>query len=383
VALRDIRYELFSQNMAQTGPFDYAVYLGKFQEWPDLDTLTAARQGQTDVLTQEVAGETEDFLLRLEGSLILPQDGEYRFEFNPLGGGSLRIDGQEIFAPDFWRQRSSTTLSAGEHQLEIFYGKDAAWYPNGLALYVSGPQMRRQPLHVLSSMPVEDPDHPVYVAVGAEPRIMRCFIDYRTNDSAEARRIVHAINVGLPRGQSYTYDPDRAAWVQVWRGGFLDAGPMWISRGDGSARPQGSILPLGDQAGIAILVDQDDPWPETLPETLEYDFEGYRFAPEAGPSFRYRLGEASLRDEIRSQRPGSFTRTVYLEGELSVQAYLRLAQGQDITAVAKRRYQIDQRYYVELVSKDKPLLRSVNGRQELLLPLPKGKSGMVSYQVIW
>lgn len=383
VALRNIRYERFGQDAAVAGPFDYTVYLGKFRGLPNVDTLTVARQGQTDLLTQEVAGESEDFLLRLQGSLRLPRDGDYHFEFNPLGFGQLRIDGQVITPAGMWRQRGSVTLTAGNHQLDILYGKDAAWYNNGLALYVRGPQLRRQPLHVLSSMPVDAPTDPVYVKVGAEPRVMRCFIDYRDPDSAEARRIAHAINVGFPNGQSYTFDPDRAAWVQAWRGDFLDAGPMWISRGDGSARPQGSVLPLGDAAGLGLLLQTDAPWSAELPEALDYAFLGYRFFPEAGPSFLYRLGEATVRDEIRSQTPGRLTRSLYLNEELNAQIYLRLAAGRHIEAVDTYRYHVDQRYYIELLSKTKPLLRTVQGRQELLLPLPQGKRKMVSYQVIW
>jgi hypothetical protein len=33
---------------------------------------------------------------------------------------------------------------------------------------------------------------------------------------------------------------DHSTLVQVWRGGFLDATPMWHERGDGSSRPTGS-----------------------------------------------------------------------------------------------------------------------------------------------
>lgn len=383
VAFRDIRYERFAQDAVIAGPFDYKVYLGKFRGMPDLDTMQVARQGQTNFLTQEVAGENKDFLLKLEGTLLLPRDGEYRFEFNPLGFGQLRIDGKVITPPAMWRQQGRTTLTAGEHQLEIIYGKDAPWYNNGLALHVSGPQLRRQALHMLSSMPIDAPDNPVYVEVGGEPRIMRCFIDYRNHDTATTRRIVHAINVGFPNGQAYTFDPDRAAWVQVWRGDFLDAGPMWISRGDGSSRPKGSLLTLGDEAGLGLLISEGGPWPEELPEALDYEFVGYQMSPQNGPTFQYRVGKVMIRDAIRSPEVGSLTRTLTLEGDLNAQAYLRLARGQRIEEVSKRRYRIDQHYYLELMTKNKPLLRTVNGQQELLLPLPQETSGMVEYQLMW
>jgi hypothetical protein len=383
VAFRNIRYERFAQEAAVAGPFDYAVYLSKFSDLPDLDTLKVTRQGQTEFLTQEVAGENQDFLLKLKGTLLLPRDGQYAFEYNPLGWGQLRIDDKIITPAAQWRQTGSATLTAGEHQLEIIYGKNASWYHNGLALYISGPQLRRQALHILSSMPVDAPENPVYIDVGAKPRVMRCFIDYRDHDTAEARRIVHAINVGFPNGQAYTFDPDRAAWVQLWRGHFLDAGSMWISRGDGSSRPQGSVLTLGDEAGLGLLLSEDGAWSEELPDALAYKFMGYQLSPENGPTFQYRLGDAIIDDAIRSPQPGRMTRTLSLQGNLNFQVYLRLARGQRIEAVGKRRYHVDQRYYLELTGKDKPLLRTINGQQELLLPLPQTARDVVKYQVVW
>ena len=42
------------------------------------------------------------------------------------------------------------------------------------------------------------------------------------------------MNVGSNKGLHYTYDMDHGNMVQLWRGEFLDATPMWHDRGDGS-----------------------------------------------------------------------------------------------------------------------------------------------------
>ncbi len=57
---------------------------------------------------------------------------------------------------------------------------------------------------------------------------------------------MHAVSVGSPSNLHYTYDLEKGTVLQVWRGEFLDATPMWHDRGDGSSRPRGSVTLLGD-----------------------------------------------------------------------------------------------------------------------------------------
>ena len=52
--------------------------------------------------------------------------------------------------------------------------------------------------------------------------ILRSFVDLPGNV-----RLTHSVNVGSPEGLHYTYDMDNGMLAQVWRGGFLDATPMW------------------------------------------------------------------------------------------------------------------------------------------------------------
>src|SRR5690606_40264131 len=48
-------------------------------------------------------------------------------------------------------------------------------------------------------------------------------------------RVVHAISTGHPERIHYTYDLDHGNLFQVWRGGCLDATPMWNNRGNGTS----------------------------------------------------------------------------------------------------------------------------------------------------
>mgnify|MGYP006273315133 CR=1 FL=1 len=377
VAFRNLRYQSYAQAQASVGPLDYAVYLKKFQGIPSAEGESPARTGQTDIFTQEVAGESQDFLLTLQGTLVVPHGDTYQLEMNALGFGQLLIDGEEVFPMQMWRQQTELELSAGEHQLEIHYAKDAAWYNNGLALYLSSSQMRRHPLHVLSSMPVNKPTNPIYAAVdGNRPRILRSFIDYGQGEAR--RRIVHAINVGLPQGLAYTFDPDQAAVLQLWKGGFLDATPMWLSRGDGSARPQGAVLPLGDRPGLALLLSEQAEWPEQLPE--DYDFQGYEIDEAGQPIFRYALAGEVVRDRLLSSDLNQVTREIVLPAGLQQTLYFYLGEAETIEKLGADLYHFDQRYFVRLDSGE-PLLRDTEAGKQLLLKAQGGQT--VSYEVLW
>jgi hypothetical protein len=88
-------------------------------------------------------------------------------------------------------------------------------------------------------------------------------------------RVTHGIGVGSIEQLHYTYDADKGMIVQIWRGGFLDATPMWHERGDGSSKPAGSVQYFGKPApGIAKLATADAAWPADTNGTA-YKPKGY------------------------------------------------------------------------------------------------------------
>lgn len=379
VAFRNIRYQSYSAEQASVSDLSYEVYLKEFVGVPALsDGDKPARTGTTDIFTQNVAGESEDFMLVLKGKLTVPREDTYQLVMNALGYGKLFVDGKEVFGMNMWRQRGEMSLAAGAHDFEIHYAKDASWYNNGLSLFIAGTQMRSHPLHVLSSMPVDEPSNPIYANVESpRPRILRSFMDYPTGEAT--RRIVHAVNVGLPHGISYTFDPDQAAFVQVWKGGFLNTTPMWLDRGDGSSRPAGPVLGLGDRVGMAALVSQQADWPAQLPAS--YDFKGYEMDEMGHPIFRYALADAEIRDRLMSEDQGKVTREVTLPEGLGQTLYFRLGEGTAIADMGDGLYHVDQAYFVQVTGSGKALVRDLEGGKQLLLA---GKGGQVlEYEVIW
>ncbi|RMG56637.1 MAG: hypothetical protein D6722_26170, partial [Bacteroidetes bacterium] len=285
------------------------------------------------------------------------------------------IDGQEVLAAN-WTGSGTAELSAGAHELRILYFKQGSYWVNKMALWVSGPQMRRHALHALGSVPLDAPANPIYVEPGAEPRLLRSFADY-ADSLGTRRRITHALQVGLPAGLAYTYDLDRACPVQVWKGPFLDATPMWLDRGDASSRPRGSGPQLGGRAGLSPSPGQA--WPDSLPST--WDFQGYAIDEEGLPTFYYQQGEAQITDRLFSPDGKTLNREVSFSGDKKQAPFLRLATAQTVEEVDRGFYRIDGAYYLQLDPKIKVELVSQKGHTVLVAPLSPESS--LRYTLKW
>ncbi len=387
VAFRNLSIRGFDAPPVALSALTYQVFTGVFDEVPDFSQLRPVASGNMEQLSAEVVAESEKFILRVAGTMNFPRNGNYQFDLNTLGNGQLNLDGKSVIAYGSWAQQGNFQAEGGAVPFELVYHKRESWYNNGLALVVSGPGLRAQSLHRLSSMPLTNPVSPIYIEAKGKPNIMRCFIDYA--DEQSQRRIVHAVSVGSPSGVHYTYDPDRAALVQGWRGEFLNATPMWNDRGDGSSRPRGAITTFGDAAGIALSTGESTPWPAEVPEALSYHFEGYGVAPgkEGFPAFRYRLGDATITDTwIAEGEAQGLKRVMVVDGNAPVGAILRMAQGKEIRELSQssgtKTYVVDQRYYVRIPSSQDVILLTRAGVTFLVTDLSKQSSPLI-YSLEW
>jgi len=200
--------------------------------------------------------------------------------------------------------------------------------------------------------------------------VLRSFMDL----PGEPRlRVVHAVSVGSPQQVHYTYDMDKGAVIQVWRGNFLDATPMWHERGDGSSRPAGAVQRFGQPVfALAKLGSAQAAWVADSAGT-GYRPKGYTLDENDQPTFLYRIYGATVSDAIRVLDNGQG-----LHRELTVQnpsggdLYARLAEGATIEEKARDMYLVDGKaYYLRLDDAKgvKPVVRDVNGRKELVVPV--------------
>jgi hypothetical protein len=180
----------------------------------------------------------------------------------------------------------------------------------------------------------------------------------------------------------YTYDMDKGMIVQAWRGAFLDATPMWHSRGDGSSRPSGSLLRLGKPImALQILSSPTASWSSDTAGT-NYRPKGYVLDGNDRPTFRYMIYNSMVNDVTRVMDNNQG-----LHREISVASpvanlFLRLAEADKIETPSEGLYLInDKSYYLRLddAGGAKPIIRDANGRKELIIPV----QNKVSYSILF
>lgn len=195
-------------------------------------------------------------------------------------------------------------------------------------------------------------------------------------------RVVHAISVGHPDGIHYTYDLDKGSLFQVWRGGFLDATPMWNNRGNGTSRILGSPIHFGvPSLAVGRLADISDPWPADTAGT-GYKPKGYVLDAHDLPTFRYVIYGQQVTDAIRPLGNGEgFTRSIAVTGN-SEDLYIRLAVAPTIVDQGKGVFLIgDNKWYLQIeeTGKAKPFIREQPTGKELLVPVTRA----IRYSIIF
>jgi hypothetical protein len=195
-------------------------------------------------------------------------------------------------------------------------------------------------------------------------------------------RVTHAVSVGSPQLMHYTYDMDKGMIVQVWRGGFLDATPMWHSRGDGSSRPSGSVIRFGKP--IMALQTLNSPEAVWSSDTIGtgYRPRGYVLDGNDRPTFRYQIYNTMVKDVSRIiDGNQGIHREISVENPVP-NLYLRLAEADIIEMPSDGLYLInDKSYYLKVddAGKVKPVIRNSNGHKELIVPVRE----KISYSILY
>ncbi|WP_162053393.1 family 16 glycoside hydrolase [Pontibacter pamirensis] len=383
VAFRNMKITNYGKPRPELVNLQYKVYKGKFQGELLYDSIPPEAEGTSIALTSDISPFSNDFLVRYTGTLRVTEPGEYTFNLSPSGGGALmKINNKMVIPPGERNLRASVNLPAGEMPFELVYSKIAEWGRPGIGVAVVGPGIREY----LMGDPVAGGNNnsqgPILVDAPVNT-ILRSFMDLpvENEDGRRGVRVVHAVNVGSPEQVHYTYDMDNGNMVQVWRGGFLDATPMWYSRGDGSSRPVGAVQHFGQPSfTLARLASPQAAW---VADTAGSGFRpgGYDVDKADQPTFSYRVYGTAVQDAIRVLEGGKGFRrelTVQNPGE---NLYARLAGGSTIEAVSKDTYLVDGKAYyrIDEAGGAKPVVRDAGGQKELIVPV----RGKVAYSIIF
>ncbi|MBC8033187.1 MAG: DUF1080 domain-containing protein [Chitinophagaceae bacterium] len=221
----------------------------------------------------------------------------------------------------------------------------------------------------------ENDADPIYIDVASTPNI-RSFIDI-----AGGKKVVHAISVGSTQQVHYSYDLDNGALFQAWHGEFIDATPMWHDRGNGTSYPRGSqvIFMKSPRPVLARLTGDQAPWPT---DTSGSGFvpKGYILDAADRPVFTYRIFNTRVEDAIKVVDNGhGFSREITLK-DPSEKIFALVANATSIDKVSEGLYVADdQSYYIQFPDNVKPVIREVNGKKELIVPV----IGKLTYSILF
>ncbi|MEO6455623.1 MAG: family 16 glycoside hydrolase [Ginsengibacter sp.] len=370
VAFRNIKITTYDKPRPELLNLKYSVYKGRYDAEPVFKNLPPEAEGSSVILSSNVSTIPNEFLIRYTGTIKVKEPGEYNFNLNTAGGmGSLKIK-DEILIPigqGRGQRRGKTgkiTLPAGEYPFELLYSKFLDFAKPSLGLAVAGPGIRE---YVISDANVAsgDPVDPILIHAPVNT-IVRSFVDIDTI------RVTHAVNVGSVQQVHYTYDMDKGMIVQLWRGDFLDATPMWHSRGDGSSRPLGMIQRFGKPLlSIEMLASPDAAWSADTTGS-GYRAKGYVLDGNDIPTFRYLIYNTMVNDLTRvlANNEG-IRREISLETPVA-NLYVRLGEANNIETISDGLYLLnDKSYYLRIddAGNAKPVIRDADGHKEIVIPI--------------
>ncbi len=195
------------------------------------------------------------------------------------------------------------------------------------------------------------------------------------------------IAVGFKEKAHFAWDAEQMTPRLIWHGAFIDASKHWEGRGPGNQTPLGDhVMTLPSGPPMATLVSLDEKWPDKGPRESGFHFKGYTLDPGGVPGFRYQWNELSITDSIMpfvASPDNGLQRTLIVKSTGRIEnVYLRIAVDQKIDvidgmfAVNGMKLKI---YGVE------PIVRTTDGRQELLVPLQANAEGQatVHYSIVW
>ena len=384
VAFRNMRYLTFDSAPIQASNITYDYFEGQFGQISDFVDGKPVASGPGSKISWEYSQKEDLFGLVVKGNLEVPEDGTYHFSIRCNGGARLVINDETVVNHDFGhrvneRGLGSKTLNAGSHAFKLYYFKNVNWMSPALGLFVESANLRRQPLHAAGSMLGDgNAVNPIIVNVETQPRLLRAFLDF---EGDKTRRLTHTIGIGHPSGVHYVYNMKAGNMVCSWRGDFVNATPMWHNRGDGSFRPLGDVQYFFTDQPLAVLENMNARFPD---EYKESDFrpKGYELETTSRrPVFRYLYKDIEVEDKIEPGNNGNMLNRSVKLSQTQPNLYFKIAEGEDVVLMPDGSYAIDdKKYYVKIASALSPVIREMQGKKELIVPM---NTPELAYAIIW
>ncbi|MDN5216849.1 DUF1080 domain-containing protein [Fulvivirgaceae bacterium BMA12] len=388
VAFKNMKYKLFGDKQVSIEDMTMKTYESTSQTIPDFDTLTVGSEINADSISSAMAtGQNPRKVLVYDGKMVIPEAGDYLFEFAiHRGGGMLLINNDTIvdLNGDFSMAEPGfglVSLPQGAVPFTLIYNKHRP-YQRGFTLSVEGPGIPKQGLHAPQSVISGQGNEPDAIVIKAldETVLQRSFLMHRGS------KRTHCISVATPEGINYAVDLAFGSLIQTWNDGFLDATKMWHARGGQQlGTPIGfPVLSIHGYPDFALLKNDKTNWPDSIPANVTYKQLGYRLDRQGAPTFSMALdGSVISYKFIPSDTIRQLERIISTDADKDI--WHKLGEGTIIDALPDNIYAIDDKnYFVDFSGNENltPTIRQASGKEELLIKIPKG-SHMITYTITW
>ena len=383
VAIKNFSYELLDKPLAILEKITYKYYEGKFEAIPATMPQKLVSQGNLEKINYRIAEKNSDFLIDFNGNLIIPETDLYSFNLPTTGIAQLKIDGKTLIDTKGhkWRNevnKNTYQLEKGSHSLQLVYARSFSWGGRALGLYIKREGTPSQPLHAYVSLPDPEPVGLIEVKNDpSKPVLQRSFVYFN------GKKRTHAINVGTQNGVNYSYDLERAAILDIWRGKFLNATDMWYERGEPQiAEPLSASIKLDGKNSVATSKGSAANIPDSLSVENEWIYKGYNFDGNRNPVFKYAYKNETVTDKISAIADGSgLQREISFSNYLNNETYVRAGEAKEIKNMGTGTYLIDN-HYIRVPQHLAPIISEPdnNGIKKLLIPVI---SRNITYSIIW
>ena len=218
--------------------------------------------------------------------------------------------------------------------------------------------------------------NPIYINPQTKNYALRSFMEYGD------KKLTHIISIGSTSQVNFAYDLKQGAIFKIWRGQFLDVTDMWVGRGESQlASPLGSVIMLNDAPAVAVLNDQNAPWPDSVSFDDLQDH-GYVLNKERDPTFLYTIKGIDVKDSIVCEANGEgILRKISITNPPE-NVYCRIINGKDITRLGEDLYSVnDKMFYIHIDNKYAPIIRNFPNGKEMIVKI-NGEQP-VEYSFIW
>ncbi|MBN7817449.1 3-keto-disaccharide hydrolase [Algoriphagus pacificus] len=342
VAIQSLEVKRMDISAPDFKSISYTVYPGSFNEFPEASALKADNSGKINSFDDFKSGVSGASMTKFEGTIQIKEAGNYTFDLDvPRGLGALQI-GAGSTAVDLkgGRTRVEKSLPQGDVPYVLWVSKPRDWTAQGfnLSAFADGMWPTELSAPVLS---FDNSVDPIWVESNETP-VLRSFVELPNRT-----KLSHAVSVSSEFGTHFTYDLETNQLIRVWRGAFIDATPMWHSRGNGVSRPLGVVTELSLDTPLLLT-------PSFQPSDIALKGTGYQILGNGDMEFGAKSASGlTLKDHIKLMEDG---KGVVREMEISgtSQGYqVKIMPGKSLKKVSKTLYLVeDTGAYLEVLTED-------------------------------